>query len=135
MIPLHDFVDLAERQVSFERPKKRLRTTRIQSHVSHVDSAMKHVADIVLILSGLGLIRAGQKTTDIERKLQAEAYGHLGFLVQRFAPKDLILPKSIESLVEDLALRRPEGQEVKTFSQILESFQPPPIQTVVVCSV
>lgn len=121
-VPLSCFIDLAERQASVEPATKRMKT----SSTIDVDGTVRHVADIVLVLAGLGLIRAGREPTHAERKLQAEAYGHLGFLVQDLDPRDLVSPSSVENLIEDLGLRKPKDQEVKTFAQILESFQPPP---------
>ncbi|KAI5063938.1 hypothetical protein GOP47_0020608 [Adiantum capillus-veneris] len=126
-LPLNFFLDLAERQTSIEPAAKRMKLCATRPKVFDVESMMKHVADIVLVLAGLGLIRAGRDPTQEERRLQAEAYGHLGFLVQELGPRDLVSQDAVENLIEDLGLRKPEGQEVKTFEQILEEFQPPAV--------
>lgn len=124
-VSLDCFLDLAERHASIEPVAKRMKLSALRPKAFNVESTMKHVADIVLVLAGLGLIRAGRDPTQEERRLQAEAYGHLGFLVQKLDPRDLVSQGAVENLIENLGLRKPEDQEVKTFEQILEEFQPP----------
>ncbi|KAH7283073.1 hypothetical protein KP509_35G059600 [Ceratopteris richardii] len=124
-LPLRCFLDLAQQQTSVEPATKRIKMDTTRSKFIDVDFIMKHVADIVLVLSGLGLIRAGREPTLEERRLQAEAYGHLGFLLQNVNPRELISKVAIENLIEDLGLRKSKGQELKSFAQILEEFQPP----------
>ncbi|MCO5592722.1 hypothetical protein L7F22_046725 [Adiantum nelumboides] len=126
-VPLNCFLDLAGRQASIEPAAKRMKLCATRSKAFDVESTMKRVADIVLVLAGLGLIRAGRDPTQEERRLQAEAYGHLGFLVQDLGPRDLVSQNAVENLIEDLGLRKSEDQEVKTFAQILEEFQPPAV--------
>ncbi|KAH7415887.1 hypothetical protein KP509_14G064400 [Ceratopteris richardii] len=123
-VPLHCFIDIAQQQSSAEPATKRMKLNATTSRYLNIDSTMKHVADIVLTLAGLGCIRAGREPTAEERRLQAEAYGHLGFLVQELNPRDLVSQVAVDNLINDLGLRKAEVKEAKTFAQILEEFQP-----------
>lgn len=112
-LPLSDFLSLAENQVPTQRMAKRLKTCTSESEICNVDSTIKQVADIVLVLAGLGLVRAGRAPTDVEKELQAQAYGRLGFLVQELVPGDLVSMGSIENLVKDLGLRTSEKEKTE----------------------
>ncbi|KAG9137184.1 hypothetical protein Leryth_011998 [Lithospermum erythrorhizon] len=65
---------------------------------------VKKVAEMVLVLAGLGKIRGGRSPSEAERGLMAEARGKLVEVCQEFAPKEVFPVERIGGMIEDLGL-------------------------------
>jgi len=84
---------------------KKLKTGKdTKSERRSVDAAIKQTSEIVLVLAGMGQMRAGRSPTDFERGLMTEAWQKLGYLAGKLAPKDLVSKHAVESMIEDLGL-------------------------------
>ncbi|XP_021854278.2 uncharacterized protein [Spinacia oleracea] len=67
---------------------------------------MKRVAEIVLVLSALGRMRAGRDPTVAEKAMMAEAREKVVTLCQELAPKDILPTEAFGVVIEDLGLNR-----------------------------
>lgn len=69
-------------------------------------SDLKRVAEIVMVLSGLGEMRAGREPSAAEKALAAEAKGLLVGVCEGLNPKDLFPRDAVRGVVEELGLNR-----------------------------
>lgn len=100
--------DKDEEEDRIEHVAKKLKIgkdTKIERRKS-LDAAIKQTSEMVLVLAGVGRMRAGRCPTDFERGLMAEARQKLGYLAGKLAPKDLVSKDAVESMIEDLGLNR-----------------------------
>ncbi|XP_058070783.1 uncharacterized protein LOC131219577 [Magnolia sinica] len=69
---------------------------------------LKRVAEIVMVLSAMGKMRAGRGPSAVEKGLMAEAREKLAAMCESsaVAPKDLVTRDAVRVLVEDLGLNR-----------------------------
>ncbi|XP_076908133.1 uncharacterized protein LOC143564875 [Bidens hawaiensis] len=63
---------------------------------------LKQVAEMVLVLSAMGRIRAGGKPTKVEVNIMTEARGKLAGICNEFAPKDVFPRDASRMVIEDL---------------------------------
>ncbi|XP_021755651.1 uncharacterized protein LOC110720880 [Chenopodium quinoa] len=80
---------------------------------------MKRVAEIVLVLSALGRMRAGRDPTVAEKAMMAEARGKVVSMCEELAPKDILPTEAFGAVIEDLGLNRLKDRNV--------GFRPPKI--------
>lgn len=100
--------DKDEEEDRIEHVAKKLKIdkdTKIERRKS-LDAAIKQTSEIVLVLAGMGRMRAGRCPTDFERGLMTEARQKLGYLAGKLAPKDLVSKDAVENMIEDLGLNR-----------------------------
>ncbi|GAV85863.1 BAH domain-containing protein [Cephalotus follicularis] len=69
-----------------------------------VEEEMRKVAEIVLVLSGLGRIRGGRVPTKAEVELMGEARARLAEMCEGLRPRDVVGKDEIEAVLEDLGL-------------------------------
>ncbi|XP_052207443.1 uncharacterized protein LOC127811533 [Diospyros lotus] len=73
---------------------------------------MRQVAERVLVLAAMGMMRAGRSPTAAENEMMAEARGKLAEVCERFAPKDLFPTDACGTVIEDLGLSKPREQRL-----------------------
>lgn len=73
---------------------------------------VKRVAEIVLVLSALGRMRAGRDPTVAEKAMMAEARGKVAALCQELPPKDILPTDAFGVVMEDLGLSRLKDRAV-----------------------
>ncbi|CAH2053235.1 unnamed protein product [Thlaspi arvense] len=77
------------------------------------DQEMNRVAEIVLVLSALGRMRAGESPTELELELMVEARSKLAGMCQEFTPKDIVGSDGVRAVIEDLGLNgNPKDQRL-----------------------
>ncbi|KAL2944784.1 hypothetical protein RDABS01_033131 [Bienertia sinuspersici] len=70
------------------------------------EMVMKRVAEIVLVLSAMGRMRAGRDPTVAEKAMMAEARSKVVALCEELAPKDVVPLDAFGGVIEDLGLNR-----------------------------
>ncbi|KAH9315156.1 hypothetical protein KI387_023783, partial [Taxus chinensis] len=87
---------------------KRLKTNgEGDTSLSSVDVSIKQAAEVVLILSNMGQMRAGIPPTEVERELMAKARHQLGYLAGTLLlPKDLVSKEGVQNMIYDLGLNK-----------------------------
>ncbi|XP_026448097.1 uncharacterized protein LOC113348513 isoform X1 [Papaver somniferum] len=73
---------------------------------------MKRVAELVLVLSGMGKMRGGRNPTDVEKELMVEAKEKLVEICQFMSPQDVIPKDAIRVVMEDLGLNKSADQRL-----------------------
>lgn len=81
------------------------RKTEVKRRENEEDE-MKRIAEIVLVLSAMGKMRAGRDPTVAEKTMMAEARAKVVALCEELAPKDILPTESFDVVIEDLGLNR-----------------------------
>jgi hypothetical protein len=81
-------------------PKKK----RAKTSHEWVQTVLRQTAEMVMVLAGMGALRAGLSPTPLECKLATEAYEKLANLVENVAPLQLVSKDAVSSLIQQLRL-------------------------------
>jgi hypothetical protein len=79
-------------------PKKK----RAKTSHEWVQTVLRQTAEMVMVLAGMGALRAGLSPTPLECKLATEAYEKLASLVENIAPLQLVSKDAVSSLIQQL---------------------------------
>ncbi len=79
-------------------PKKK----RAKTSHEWVQTVLRQTAEMVMVLAGMGALRAGLSPTPLECKLATEAYEKLASLVENVAPLQLVSKDAVSSLIQQL---------------------------------
>ncbi|KAJ7549866.1 hypothetical protein O6H91_07G072500 [Diphasiastrum complanatum] len=71
-----------------------------------VDATLGKAAEIILVLAGMGQMRAGRVPTSVETNLMKEAQKTLGSLISKVTPQDLMSNQLADSLIGEMKSRR-----------------------------
>ncbi|KAG9445293.1 hypothetical protein H6P81_016633 [Aristolochia fimbriata] len=67
---------------------------------------LKRVAEIIMVLSAMGKVRAGRNPSAAEKGLMVEAREKLAEICESLAPKDLLSRDAVRVVMEDLGLQK-----------------------------
>ncbi|CAN6477596.1 unnamed protein product [Victoria cruziana] len=93
------------------RPAKRAKVSGESETAADFDANMRRIAEIVIVLAGMGRMRGGRSPTDVEKELMAEARRKLACLCESLPPRELLSKDVYGILVEDLGLNRLNDQK------------------------
>ncbi|KAF3780424.1 PHD finger protein [Nymphaea thermarum] len=93
------------------RLAKRAKVSGESERAADLDANMKRVAEIVIVLAGMGRMRGGRSPMDVERELMAEARRKLACMCESLPPRELLSKDAYGVLVEDLGLNRLNDQK------------------------
>ncbi|KAJ4981218.1 hypothetical protein NE237_032055 [Protea cynaroides] len=69
-----------------------------------LNSDMKKIAEIVLVLSAMGKMRGGRNPSNVEKRLMEEARQKLAEMCEALAPKDIVTRDAVNAVIEDIGL-------------------------------
>ncbi|XP_076919638.1 uncharacterized protein LOC143580526 [Bidens hawaiensis] len=91
--------------------KKRPFEDTIESNSAN-SKKVRSVAEMVLVLSAMGKMRAGGKPTAVEVNMMTKARGELAGICNEFAPKDVFPRDAFRMLIEDLGFNGKLGHNM-----------------------